>query len=308
METSSPEDPKEEKPLPTPPIQVATPVFGSLKDFSWNLLLIVVGSCVSALAINGILLPQKFMSGGLTGIVLGIKFLYPPASVAVLYFVLNIPVFMLGSKMVGRRFFWYSVIGVLVLTIALYFIKIELPVHDKILAAILAGIILGAGAGIVLRSQGSGGGLDVLSVILLNKFSIRIGNTFLGVNIVILAVAALMVSLDAALYTLVYMYVSSQVIEIILTGLSQRKVVLIISQHWKEISDQILHRLNRGITHIHGQGGYSGKEEKILYAVVTIRELPRIKRIIKSIDPNAFVVIYNTMEVMGQRIGNQPHW
>lgn len=308
METSSPKDQNEEKPLPMPPIQVATPVFGSLKDFAWNLLLIVVGSCISALAINGILLPQKFLSGGLTGIVLGIKFLFPAASVSVLYFALNIPIFMLGSKMVGRRFFWYSVIGVVVLSVALYFIKIELPVQDKILAAILAGIIVGVGAGIVLRSRGSGGGLDVLSVILLNKFSLRIGNTFLGVNIVILMVAAILVSLDAALYTLIYMYVSSQIIEIILTGLSQRKVVLVISQNWKDISDQILHRINRGVTLLHGQGGYSGKEEKILYTVITMRELPRVKGIIRSIDPNAFVVIYNTMEVMGQRIGNQPHW
>lgn len=301
-------DPTEENRLPELPIQVAVPVFGSFKEICWNMLLIVVGSCVSALAINGILLPQKFMSGGLTGIVLGIKFLIPSTSVSVLYFVLNIPIFMLGSKFVGRRFFWHSVIGVLVLTVALYYIKVQLPVQDKILAAILAGIIVGAGAGIVLRSRGSGGGLDVLSVILLNKFSLRIGNTYLGVNVVILSVAAILVSLDAALYTLIYMYVSSQVIEIILTGLSQRKVVLVISPQWKEISEQILHRINRGITHIHGQGGYSGKEEKILYAVVTMRELPRVKEIIKSIDPNAFVVIYNTLEVMGQRIGNQPHW
>ncbi|MFP4348094.1 MAG: YitT family protein [Thermodesulfobacteriota bacterium] len=308
MKTSSPKEQNEEKPLPMPPIQVAVPVFGSLKEFSWNMLLIIVGSCISALAINGILLPQKFLSGGLTGIVLGIKFLFPAASVSVLYFVLNIPIFMLGSKMVGRRFFWYSVIGVVVLSAALYFIKIELPVQDKILAAILAGIIVGVGAGIVLRSRGSGGGLDVLSVILLNKFSLRIGNTFLGVNIVILSVAAILVSLDAALYTLIYMYVSSQMIEIILTGLSQRKVVLVISQNWKEISDQILHRINRGVTLLHGQGGYSGKEEKILYTVITMRELPRVKDLIRSIDPNAFVVIYNTMEVMGQRIGNQPHW
>ncbi|MFW5636298.1 MAG: YitT family protein, partial [Thermodesulfobacteriota bacterium] len=116
------------------------------------------------------------------------------------------------------------------------------------------------------------------------------------------------VSLEAALYTLIYMYVSSQMIEIILTGLSQRKVVLVISQNWKEISDQILHRINRGVTLLHGQGGYSGKEEKILYTVITMRELPRVKDLIRSIDPNAFVVIYNTMEVMGQRIGNQPHW
>ena len=97
-------------------------------------------------------------------------------------------------------------------------------------------------------------------------------------------------------------------LDLVITGLSKRKAVLIISDQWAKISEEILHRMNRGVTFLHGQGGYSGKAEKILYAIVSMRELHRIKRIAQDIDPNSFVVVQDTLEVMGHGIGNQPHW
>ena len=96
--------------------------------------------------------------------------------------------------------------------------------------------------------------------------------------------------------------------DLVITGLSKRKAVLIISDQWAKISEEILYRMDRGVTMLHGQGGYSGKVEKILYAIVSMRELYRIKHIVQSIDPKAFVVVQDTLEVMGHRIGNQPHW
>jgi uncharacterized membrane-anchored protein YitT (DUF2179 family) len=114
--------------------------------------------------------------------------------------------------------------------------------------------------------------------------------------------------LDVALYTLIYIYVSSQIINLVLTGLSQRKAVLIISPKWQEISREVLDKVGRGVTLIRGQGGYSGQDEQILYTVITLRELRRIKEIIRQLDPSAFMVVHDTLEVMGHRIGNQPHW
>jgi len=280
----------------------------SLKQILWNLFLIFLGSILVAVAINGILVPHRFVSGGFTGIALVIHYLFPSFPLALFYFLLNVPVFILGWTIVGRRFFFYSIVGMVIFSAAIALIHVSLPVHDKILSALLAGIITGIGAGIILRSSGSSGGTDILSVILVNRFSIRIGTTILAFNVIILAATSLLFSLDAALYTLIYIFVSSQVINIMLTGLSQRKSIFIISPKWQEISREILNKVGRGVTFIRGQGAYSGQDEQILYTVITLRELHLIKEIIRQVDTNAFVVVHNTLEVMGHRIGNQPHW
>ena len=281
---------------------------GSLKKVLWNLCLICLGSVLVAVAINGILIPHQFVSGGFTGVALVIHYLFQSFPLSWLYFLLNVPIFVLGWTFVGRRFFFYSILGMVVFSAAIAWVHVPVPIHDKILSAILAGIITGIGAGIILRSMGSSGGTDILSVILVNRFSIRIGNTMLAFNAIVLTAASLIFSLDTALYTLIYIYVSSQIINIVLTGLSQRKAVFIISPKWQEISREVLDKVGRGVTFIQGKGGYSGQDEQILYTVVSLRELHRIKDIIRQMDPKAFVVVHNTLEVMGHRIGNQPHW
>jgi len=280
----------------------------SLKQVLWNLCLICLGSVLVAMAINGILIPHQFVSGGFMGVALVIHYLFQSFPLSWVYFLLNVPVFILGWAFVGRRFFFYSIVGMVVFSAAIAWVHVPVPIHDKILSAILAGIITGIGAGIILRSSGSSGGSDILSVILVNRFSIRIGTTILAFNAIILAATSLLFSLDAALYTLIYIYVASQVINIMLTGLSQRKAVFIISPKWQEISREVLDKIGRGVTFIRGQGGYSGQDEQILYTVITLRELHLIKEIIRQVDTNAFVVVHNTLEVMGHRIGNQPHW
>ena len=280
----------------------------TVKQVILNLLLIGIGSALVAVAINGILIPHQFVSGGLVGLALIIHYIFKSLSVGWLYLLMNIPLFALGWKFVGRRFFYYSVPGMVIFSAAVAFVKIPLPVQDKILSALFAGIITGIGSGIILKSKGSAGGSDIFSVILLNRFSVRVGNTILSFNVIVLAAASVLFSLDSALYTLVYMYVSTRIVEIVLTGLSQRKAVIIISPKWEEISRKILEEIVRGVTFIKGQGAYSGQDENILYTVVTFRELPRVKEIIRKADPGAFVVVHETLEVMGHRIGNQPHW
>ena len=154
----------------------------SLKQVLWNLFLISLGSSLCAIAINGVLIPQKFLSGGLTGLVLIIHYLVPSLSVAILYALLNVPVFALGWIYVGRRFFLYSLAGTAIFSGALAWVHVSLPVHDMVSSALLAGIISGVGSGIILRSLGSAGGTDILSVVLLKRFSIRLGTTSLAFN------------------------------------------------------------------------------------------------------------------------------
>jgi len=281
---------------------------GPTRQVLWNLTLISLGSVLCGVAINGILLPQQFYSAGFTGVALIIHYMVPSLPVAVLYFILNVPVFCLGWIYVGRRFFFYSIAGMFVFTGTLVWVHISLPVHDKMLSALLAGIIVGAGSGIILRSLGSAGGLDILSVILLKRFSIRLGTTILASNSILLGAGAILFSLDNTLYTLIYIFVCSYVVNLVVTGLSQRKAVYIISPRWEEISHEIMDKIQRGVTIIKGKGGYTGRDEQILYTVISFRELPQLKHLIRGVDPHAFVVVTDTLEVMGQGIGNQPHW
>ena len=281
---------------------------GLARQIFWHLGLIGLGSVLCAVAINGILIPQRFVSGGLIGLSLVIHYLFSTVQVGWLYLILNIPLFVLGWMYVGRRFFVYSIAALFIFTGAVTWIKVAVPVHDMLLSALLAGIITGAGTGIILRSWGSAGGLGILSILLLKRFSIRLGSTILAFNAAILVLTAALFTVDKALYTLIYLYVSSSMVNLVVTGLSQRKAVHIISPKWEKISQEIMEELQRGVTIIGGRGGYTGKEEQILYTVLTFGELSQLKRLVHSIDQNAFVVVSDTLEVMGQRIGNQPHW
>ncbi len=287
----------------------------SLKSFMrtagqvlWNLLLMALGSFLCALAVNGILIPQQFFGAGFTGLSLVIHYLVPSWPVAGVYLVLNVPLFALGWMYVGRRFFLYSIAGMLIFTGALAWTHVSFPVEDKILSALLAGIVMGAGSGVILRSLGSGGGLDILSVIFVKRFSVRLGTTILAFNSLILTAGAALFSLEGAVYTLIYLYVNTRMLNVVVTGLSQRKAVFIISPEWERISHEIMERIQRGVTILKGRGGYTNRDIQILYTVIAFQELPRLKDLAREIDPDVFVVVSDTLEVMGTRIGNQPHW
>ena len=274
----------------------------------WNLLLISLGSVLCALSINGILIPKGFYGAGFTGIALLVHYVAPALPVALIYLTINIPLFGVGWTYVGRRFFYYSIVGMLIFTAAVEWVHFPVPVNDQILNALLAGILMGTGSGIILKSQGSAGGLDILSVVLLKRFSVRLGSTILAFNVAVLTAGAILFTLEKALYTLVYLYVNAHMVNVMITGLSQRKAVQIITPQWEDIAQHIMRDMHRGVTILNGQGAYSGKAEKILYTVITFRELAVLKRLIADHDPDAFVVVTDTLEVMGQRIGNQPHW
>ena len=283
-------------------------IFSSPLQVAKDLFLIALGSVVTAIAVNGILIPHSFASGGITGIALIIHSLFPSFRVEWIYFLMNIPMFAAAWMAVGRRFFFYSLIGAAGLSLALAFVHVHINLEDKILNALLGGIILGAAVGITLRSSGSQGGMDILAVMLLKRFSISLGNTILFVNAIVLFLAAICFSIESALHTLIVLYVSAKVVNILVTGLSQRKAVFIISHQWKAISDEILRDIRRGVTILEGRGGFKGEKESIIYTVVTFPEIGDLKSLVKRLDPDAFLVISNTLEVMNYRIGNQPHW
>jgi len=283
-------------------------LFTSWRRLLLDLLLLGMGGVIFAVGVNSILAPRHFAIGGVAGLSLIINNLVPALNLGLLYLLINLPLFVTAWMVVGRRFFFYSLIGTSMLALAMALIHWQITLDDRLLAAILAGVLCGTGAGISLRSAGSQGGLDILSVVLLKRFAINIGSTVLAVNISVLLLVALFYPLEAVLYTLVALYVSAKVIALIVTGLSQRKALTIISPRWREISQEMLRDGQRGATILEGSGGFTGQNKKIIYAVISIAELGEVKRLILRHDPDAFVVVSDTQEVVDQRIGNQPQW
>ena len=273
-----------------------------------NLFMIALGSALCAVAIKGILIPNQFLAGGFTGLALLLHYIFPAVPVGLAYFLLNVPNFILGWVHVGRRFFFYSLAGMVIFSLAMMVPFPTLEIDDLILCALTAGLITGVGSGIILRSLGSAGGMDILAVIVYKKLSIRIGTSSLGFNFILLAAAAFRFPLDIILYTLIHIYVTSYMVNLVVTGFNQRKAVMIVSKEWQAISEEIMGRMHRGVTVVQGEGGYTGQAIRILYAVITFGELSRFKNRVRQIDPDAFVVVTETLEVMGKGIGNQPHW
>ncbi len=283
-------------------------LFSSWRRLFADLVLINSGSILCAIGINGLLVPDHFVTGGVTGLALIVHNQVPFLNLGLIYVLFNIPLFAMAWMAVGRRFFFYSLLGALSLSLGVAFIHLDITLHDRMLSALLAGLLVGTGAGMTLRSSGSQGGLDIFSIMLLKRFSISIGNTVLVLNAMVLLLVAYFYSLEALLYTLVVIFVSSKMVGLVVTGLSQRKAVFIISPQWQQISKEILKDIRRGVTVLEGHGGYSGRPEQIIYTVVGLTELGDLKRLITNIDPDAFIVISDTMEVVNYRIGNQPHW
>ncbi|HMM61789.1 MAG TPA: YitT family protein, partial [Candidatus Rifleibacterium sp.] len=255
----------------------------TIKSFA----LLLLGSCICALAVNGILVPKQFLSGGLTGVTLFINRMVPSLPVSGLYFAFNIPLFIFGYRLLGGHFFMLSFAGTAFYTLAIGLIDFRIAVNDMMLSAILAGLINGVGSGMILRSRGSAGGTDILSVLLASRFGIKLGTTLLTFNVIVLTFVVVFFSIDEALFTLVFMFVSSRMVDLVIYGLSQRKAVTIVSERWQEINGAILDEMQRGTTLIAASGGFSQQPVNMIYTVVSRRELHQLKEVVLREDPGA---------------------
>jgi uncharacterized membrane-anchored protein YitT (DUF2179 family) len=274
------------------------------KRIAANIFLLTVGNLIYAAGINSIIIPQHFLSGGVIGIALIVHYFFPILNTGVVYFILNIPLFILGWFSISRKFILYSAYGTVSLSAITAFCHFGvLSIANPILAAILGGIVCGAGCGIILRSQGSAGGLDILAIYLNKRFSLRIGNTNMLVSGMILAAGAIFLNFEAALYSLIFVFTSGKVLDSVLTGFNQRKILFIVSDRHEAIAEQILTKLHRGVTFLEGTGGYSGQEKKVILTIITLTELSKLKQIVFDVDPSAFVIVNDTLEVIGHKHG-----
>ncbi len=177
----------------------------SWKRIAGNLFLLTAGNIIYAAGINSMIIPQHFLSGGVMGVALVAHYLIPAINAGYAYFLLNIPLFLLGWFSVSRRFILYSAYGTVALSVITAFGRFgTITIINPILAAILGGIVCGVGCGIILRSQGSAGGLDIVAVYINKKFGLRIGDTTTFVSAMVLGAGAVFLNFEAALYSLIF--------------------------------------------------------------------------------------------------------
>lgn len=269
-------------------------------SIAYNILLITIGSAVFGIGVNAIAMPHGFISGGFSGLSLLIYYWTGLLSPGVIYFILNIPVFIMGWRFVSRRFFGYSLVGVVVLTLSIDLIRVSFSVQDPMLAVLAGGCLIGTGSGIVLHSLGSAGGTDIIAIIINQRFNVRIGTFFFVFNVALFAFSLGRLPVDLVLYSLAMSFVSSQVIDYVLNIANQRKMALIVSDKSDLIAREILDRLERGVTLLEGRGAYTGRNKQVVLTVINNYQLKRLEELVFDIDADAFVIFENTLNVLGR--------
>ena len=276
----------------------------SIKSVMTNIGLIASGCIVFAIGMNSVMIPHQLYCGGLAGIAILIKYHTTFLDIGLIYFLLNLPLLLFGWFSISRRFMFYSLFGIIFFSLVADIVHFpSSPVNDMLLAALLSGVICGAGSGLILRSLGSAGGLDILCIYLNKRFGLRTGTALFIFNSFIILTGAWLLDLEKALYSVIYMFVCGGVINLVIKGFSDRKSMMIISDVAEDIATEVLKHHGHGVTFLEGEGAYFHQKKKVVLTIINLTDLPKMKELILRCDPLAFVVIHDTVEVLGTRYG-----
>jgi uncharacterized membrane-anchored protein YitT (DUF2179 family) len=266
----------------------------------WNLFLITAGAILYALGVVSLAMPQNFITGGIfgTGMLLyyASGLLFPSAW----YFLLNIPLFLLGWRFLSRRFLLYTLYGFTATSVITGLISYRYVFSDPLLAAVAAGALCGAGMGLILRSLGSDGGLTIVAIILHQKYDLRMGHVFFGYNLALFGLGIAVLDITKVMYSLIFTFLSSVVMDYFASLFNRRKVALIVTDKHEAISQAIMSHLKRGATLIPTRGAYTNKERFMVMTVLQNYQIKRLEDLIFSLDEHAFLIVENTFNVMGE--------
>ncbi len=288
--------------LPATRVSARWPLHTRMEAWLVDAAYIVAGCIVFAIGMNGLLIPHQLIAGGLTGAALLLHYALPLFDVGWWYFLLNIPLIWLGWRHIGRRFMMLTAFGMTFFSLAAVWISPSpFPVYDPIMVAIGAGVLCGLGAGLILRSQGSAGGLDIISIYLRKKFGFSLGSLGFAMNGAILLAGAWFHDLQTALYSAVFIFICARVVDVVLVGVNPQKIVMVISDHSEAIALALMQQMRCGVTFLQGEGGFARREKKIICSVVRLTDVPRFKACALGVDAKALLVVNDISEVAGQR-------
>ena len=273
-----------------------------LLKFFWEIAGVSAGVILTALGLDMFLIPNKIAAGGVSGIATILHYLINvPVGAAML--VLNVPLFAMGIYRMGLRFGFRSLYGTIALSVAVDALAPFLPVptQDILLASLFGGVLVGLGLGLVFRYKGTTGGTDLAAAVLRTYTGVNIGQLlFLVDAIVVVAAGITFNSAELAMYALITIFITAWLIDLVQEGFSYAKAFLIISNRPSEISTAIVEGLNRGATAWPARGVYTGVGREVILSVVNRSEVSRLKEIVYSVDPRAFVILADVHEVLGE--------
>jgi len=270
-----------------------------------DILLITLGSFIFSVGVESILVHQKFIIGGLYGTSLFIYYQTSLLSSGIWYFILNMPLLLVGWIYLSRRFFYYSVYGVSAVTFFTEMLTLNFPIENQLYAAVAGGVICGIGSGTVLRSRGSSGGLDVIAILLNQKFNFGVGKFFMLYNAALFTVVLSQYKPDLVIASLILTFISTLSLEQVLALFNQRKIVFILSDKFQEITKTITRDLHLGATLLDARGAYSGRKKQMVMTITNNLQLKRLENRVFTIDADALFIVENSFNVIGADLGKR---
>ncbi|WP_295787594.1 YitT family protein [uncultured Veillonella sp.] len=268
----------------------------------FSLIKVVLGTIMFSIGIDAFLVPHKLVSGGISGIAL-IQYYITGIPIGVMNLILNIPIVYAAYRWLGGWHVFMTVFGTAVSSYfidQLHFLSAYNLSGDPVVGSILGGIFSGVGLGIVYRAGGNTGGLDPIALIIRKYYGMQIGSVLLSINMMILVVAAFIISVDSAAITMISSYISAFLTNKVIVGFSQRKAIFIVSRESDKICNLILHKIGRGATILNGEGAYTHQQKQVILVVVGLMQVSKLKEAIQREDPSAFLMISDVAEVIGQ--------
>ena len=273
-----------------------------------DLAVVAVGSAIFALAVALLLEPYGIVPGGVTGISLLLCEVFPVLPLGLTMIVINIPLFLVSWRLLGHQFLLYSGFGTLVSALLIDLFATMLPPveTEPLLAGVFGGLLMGVGLGLVFMKGATTGGGDIIARLLKFPFpSMNIGRLILAFDgCVAIAAGFVFASVNNMLYAIITLFIGSHAIDGILYGMNVERMAFIISENIPAIVQSISSKLDRGATLLHGEGSYTGKERKIILCAVKRQQIAALKNLVKEADPNAFLILTEANEVLGEGFGD----
>lgn len=273
----------------------------------WKMLrfcgMIALGSATFALGFDLFLEPNAVNVGGMTGLAMVIRKVIGMGSVGLISALLNVPLFLLGYRYLGRKFFIGSLLGTLFSALFLeLFTLLPVPETEPLLGALYGGLFSGVGLGLVFLAGASTGGTDIIVRFLKRKFpDLRLGKLMLALDVAIALLTGFVFhDINKTLYSIITLYVCSVSLDGVLYGLDYSTVAMIISDHFEQIAQSIDRQLDRGVTYLDGKGFYSQQDKTVLLCAVRKRQVGQLKELVSAIDPNAFMILQEAHQVLGE--------
>jgi uncharacterized membrane-anchored protein YitT (DUF2179 family) len=294
-------------------VQVSTPATKefSIVDKAKNVVLIIGGIFSAALGLKGFLLSSHFIDGGVTGIsMLVAKVSGIPLSVLILF--INLPFIILGYRQMGWRFSIKSAAAIAGLAVCLTLVDFPDVTPDKLLTAVFGGVFIGVGIGLAMRGGAVLDGTEIAALIVSKKYPLlKVSDFILLLNIFIFAAAAFLLSMESAMYSILTYFAASKMIDFLISGIEQYTGVTIVSEYSEEIRQSITEHLGRGVTIYQGKRGFGKRGDRslsidIVFTVVTRFEIPDLRKEVKRIDPNAFLIQHSIDDTEGGMVKKKP--